>query len=84
MSQPDWKLVLEKHFDKKIQPTGKHAYRLLHPLVVRVDGKDFPLPQRSMIVFEQDDIAVVTERDGGPEKHHIALKAITAVTLADQ
>jgi hypothetical protein len=37
MSDLDWKLVLQKYFDKKIQ-SGNHAYRLLQPVTIRVDG----------------------------------------------
>lgn len=76
----DWKLVLEKYFDKKIQTTGNHAYRLLQPITIRVDGKDISLPQRSLVTFEQQDIAVIRERDNSPEKHHIDLQSVSLVT----
>ncbi len=81
MPDIDWKLVLAKHFDKPIQKTGRHAYRLIHPITIRVDETDISLPKGSLFVFEQEGVAVVRESVQSAEKYNIALKSISLVTV---
>ncbi len=56
MLEIDWKLVLQNHFDKKVQQTVKHAYRLLRLLTIRVDGKDIGVPRGSLFEFQQPSL----------------------------
>jgi hypothetical protein len=83
MEGTHWKEVLEQRFDQKIQPPekGKHAYRLLHPVTIRVDGKDIALGAGAMFTFPKDDLVVIAEKEGGPTTYNIALNAISAVTF---
>lgn len=76
---PDWKIELAKYFDKPLQSTGRHAYMLLRPLTIRVDGKDLVLPTRAMLTFEQEELVVTDDQAG--QVNHIHLPSISLITV---
>jgi hypothetical protein len=83
MAVTDWKEILAQRFDKQIQPPekGKHGYRLLHPVTIRADGKDFSVPSGALFTFPQDDLVVIAEKEHGPVTYSIALSAVAAITF---
>lgn len=83
MARPDWKVVLQSRFDRKIQPLdkGTHAYRLLHPVTIRVDGKDIHIPAGALFTFPQDDIAQIAESNDGQVTLTIELSSISLIVF---
>lgn len=75
--------MLAERSDKKIQPPekGRHAYRLLHPVTIRVDGRDIHPETGALFTLPQDDIAAIAEGTPGLYKYHIALSAISVITF---
>jgi hypothetical protein len=81
MTADDWKHKLAEGFDKGIQATGKHAYRLTRSVMIRYDGKDVHFDAGASFTFEPEDIANIAETTHGVANHHISLLSVTAVTF---
>lgn len=78
MNTKDWKLVLQKCFDKKIVPNGNPVYTVTRAFTIRADGKDFRVALGCLIYLDNE---IVTVENDKLETDHIKLDSFSAITF---